>query len=209
MVQFDWQIAETAEYSHDEVPSFVKLTTRSYLTITGTAPTRLSAPEFPAKATLLAAIAERISEGPEAGIMIDRYRSYRPYPVQAVWSGGATIATRTQFKLWVKQPLFVKAEYAQEAITQLDLGDLAEEVRFEELAEGTEIQSYSEGPLTDQSEALATLTDAIAHRRLKLLNPTAHREVYLAGFEPTAPALLRLAVDPEVGKISSSRIAFN
>lgn len=209
MVQFDWQIAETAEYSHDEVPSFVKLTTRSYLTITGTAPARLAAPEFHAKATLLAAIAARISEGPAVGIMIDRYRSYRPYPVQAVWSGGSTIATRTQFKLWLKQPLFVNAEHAQAAIAQLDLGDLAAEVRFEDLAEGTEIQSYSEGPVTDQSEALATLTEAIDHRGLKRLDPTAHREVYLAGFEPNAPVLLRLAIDPAVGKISSSRIAFN
>lgn len=209
MVQFDWQIVETAEYSHDTAPSFVTLTTRSYLTITGQAADRTRDPEFQEKADVVKAVAEKISRGPDAGIMIDRYRSYRPYPLQAVWSGGDTIEDRHTFKLWVKQPLFVKPEYARQALTQLNLGELGEQVAFENLAEGTEIQSFSATPLTNSNQAVQTLTDAVSQRGLKPLSTDSHREVYIDGYGPDVAALLRFAIDPDTGQIDEDRMAVN
>lgn len=209
MVQFDWQIVETAEYSHDTEPSFVTLTTRSYLTITGHAPNRTRDPEFQAKADVVKAVAAKISKGPGAGIMIDRYRSYRPYPLQAVWSGGDTIDDRHDFKLWVKQPLFVKSEYAKQALTQLNLGELGDQVAFENLAEGTEIQSFSATPLTNSSQAVQTLTDAVSELGLDQLHQDSHREVYIDGYGPDVAALLRFEIDPAVGKIDAGRMAVN
>lgn len=209
MVQFDWQIVETREYSRDETPSFVTLTTRSYLTLEGTAATRTADAGFIAAAQTLATIAEKISEGPDAGIEIAGFKSYRPYPVQAVWSGGSRIEDRTHYKLWLKQPLFVTAANMQQALAQLDLGEAATGVAFESLAEGTEIQGFSATALSSANQTLLRLQTAIEERGLSRLSVDSHREVYLDGVGIDHPVLVRLAIDPKVGQIDESRHAHN
>ncbi|KRK48967.1 hypothetical protein [Secundilactobacillus kimchicus] len=209
MVQFDWQIAETNEYSRSATPSFVTLTTRSYLTISGVADQRTADSEFQEKARAVERLAQKISDGPDGGIHIDRFKSYRPYPVQAVWSGGETVDDRHAFKIWLKQPLFVSAANLKQARDQLDVGPLGPEVQFENLAEGTEIQSFSADSLTTDSQAVETLRQAIADRGLKRLSETQHREVYLEGPEAGRPVLLRVEIDPNQGQIDASNHAYN
>lgn len=46
MHKFDWREVERDEYSRSEEPSFVKLTTRSYITAMGVAPDRVTDQAF-------------------------------------------------------------------------------------------------------------------------------------------------------------------
>lgn len=119
MHKFDWREVERDEYSRSEEPSFVKLTTRSYITAMGVAPDRVTDQAFTSLAAAVTQIAERISEGPDAGIDIPNFKAYHPYPLQAVWSGGDKISKRHIFRLWLKQPLFIHEDQFEAALTQL------------------------------------------------------------------------------------------
>ena len=75
MHKFDWREVERDEYSRSEEPSFVKLTTRSYITAMGVAPDRVTDQAFTSLAAAVTQIAERISEGPDAGIDIPNFKA--------------------------------------------------------------------------------------------------------------------------------------
>lgn len=62
MHKFDWREVERDEYSRSEEPSFVKLTTRSYITAMGVAPDRVTDQAFTSLAAAVTQIAERISD---------------------------------------------------------------------------------------------------------------------------------------------------
>ena len=162
MHKFDWREVERDEYSRSEEPSFVKLTTRSYITAMGVAPDRVTDQAFTSLAAAVTQIAERISEGPDAGIDIPNFKAYHPYPLQAVWSGGDKISKRHIFRLWLKQPLFIHEDQFEAALTQLHFEPaIAQQLHLEQLAEGFEIQSFNSTPLTDEAPAIARIQTVI------------------------------------------------
>lgn len=183
---FDWESAEPAEYNRGAGISFVALTTRGYLTATGTAAQHTADPAFLTLAKTTAELAAHISQGAKAGLMIPGFKPYRPYPVQAVWTGDA-------FTIWLKQPLFITASVVAAAKAQV-AGATA--VSYAEWAEGVEIQTSTTGPVTPA--VLTTLKEAAQAQGYALAAGSAHREVYLDGLPLTADkqVLVRLALAP-------------
>jgi hypothetical protein len=193
---FNWETFEPAEYSRDEKLSFVDLTKRSYVTAEGDANDHSADPNFLRLATAAAQIAKTISGGPANGIPVSGFKDYVPYPVQAVWTAQGN---NEHFKIWIKQPLFIdEADFAA-AMTQTDFDHFDEdEIHFEHLAEGIEIQTVNRGPLTADAPALQTLTEAIKVNGYKRLHDDQHREVYIDGLplDEDKVVLVRLAIDP-------------
>ncbi|MFD1466452.1 hypothetical protein ACFQ4L_10305 [Lapidilactobacillus mulanensis] len=185
---FDWETKERAEYSRSSQVSFVKLTKRSYLTASGIAPKHTNESSFLEKADVVVNLAKLISEGPVAGIDIPGFKNYRPYPVQAVWQGDA-------FKIWLKQPLFINETIYNQAMNQ---ASLSQSVDFEQLAEGTEIQTIVNGAVTPA--LVSALQQEVTEVGYQLIEPDSHRELYLDGLPLTneKQVLLRLALDINV-----------
>ncbi len=192
---FNWETFEVSEYSRDEEPSFVDLTTRSYITAEGHATQHTSDPAFLELAQAAATVAKTVSDGPEAGIPVSGFKAYRPYPVQAVW----TQADQGEdFKIWIKQPLFIDETAFAAAISQADLdSSVAGQLKFEHLAEGIEVQTINHGPVTAGSPALQQLSQVIETNNYQRLHANQHREVYIDGLPLTADkvVLVRLAID--------------
>ncbi|WP_424320854.1 hypothetical protein ACPD8N_00065 [Lacticaseibacillus chiayiensis] len=210
MSEFDWEEVEQDEYSRSARPSFVKLTTRSYITAMGVAPDRLADATFIDLAAAVTAVAKQISEGPNVGIKIPNFKAYRPYPLQAVWSGGDKISNRRVFRIWLKQPLFIQKEQFTEAVAQLDFDPaIATQLHFEQLAEGFEIQSFSDTPLDDSIAALTRIQTTIADHQLVPKFNDRHREVYVAGYAPDSPVLLRVALDENFGQVDEAQVVYN
>ncbi|KRO16419.1 hypothetical protein [Lacticaseibacillus saniviri] len=201
---FDWRVNEAEEYSRDAQLSFVNLTTRSYLTVSGDAPEQTADSAFLGAAQALEQLATLISQGPEHGIEIGGFKAYHPYPVQAVWSGGSDAATQTHFKLWLKQPLFINQKIFDAAIKQLNS---TLPIAFEQLAEGVEIQTA--GTNAQRQEALTRLQKGIEARELVRVDPNQHREVYLDGVSPIETVLYRVEVQPNRGQIDRDNMAYN
>ncbi|MDH5108688.1 hypothetical protein OSJ82_06770, partial [Lentilactobacillus kefiri] len=101
---FNWETFEPSEYSRDPKPSYVDLTTRSYVTAKGHAAKHTDDPDFMRLAKATAKVAKAISGGPDKGIPVEGFKEYRPYPVQAVWTDAGD---GEDFKIWIKQPLFI------------------------------------------------------------------------------------------------------
>lgn len=181
---FDWEVREQAEYSRNSQISFVKLTKRSYLTASGTALKRTEDPIFLAKADAVVKLAKFISEGATAGIMIPGFKEYRPYPVQAVWRGD-------EFKIWLKQPLFIDESIYKKAVSQVEL---SEAVDFEQLAEGVEIQTITNGIVTQK--VIDQLQQAVTKSGYQMTDSTSHRELYLDGLPVSddKQILVRMAI---------------
>lgn len=185
---FDWALNEPSEYNRRPKVSFVMLTTRSYLTVSGTALRHTDDDDFLAAAQAVIQLATRISQGPSAGLTIPGFKAYRPYPVQAVWQD-------THYQLWLKQPLFITAAVYQTALTQLPL---PLPIQFAQMAEGFEIQLATSGTVAPNASVLAQLRDAAQSAGYRLIRPDVHREVYLDGVPVTADkqVLVRLALEP-------------
>lgn len=181
---FNWEEMETTEYSRSTQPSYIKLTERGYLTATGKAIEGVTDSTFLVKADAVMTLAQLISQGTAAGIHIPGFKAYHPYPLQAVWRG-------SQFKIWLKQPLFINETVYQAALTR---ADLLQTVNFEQLAEGTEIQMVTTGPVNQVvvNELHKTLQTA----GYESADPLSHREVYLDGLPLTdeKQVLVRVAL---------------
>ncbi|MGF2385034.1 hypothetical protein [Lentilactobacillus otakiensis] len=192
---FNWETFEPDEYSRDPEPSFVDLTTRSYVTAEGHATKHTDDPDFLRLANAAAEVAKTISGGPDKGIPVDGFKEYRPYPVQAVWTD---TGDGEDFKIWIKQPLFINEKDFDAALTQIDFSDFdLGEIKFEHLAEGIEIQTVNTGAVTPESEALKVLTDTIQKQGFTRLHDDQRREVYIDGVpvDSTKLVLVRLAID--------------
>lgn len=193
---FNWETFEPAEYSREEKPSFVALTKRSYVTAEGDADDHSSDPNFLRLAAATARIARTISGGPDKGIPVSGFKKYVPYPVQAVWTAQGN---NEHFKIWIKQPLFIdEADFAA-AMTQIDFDNFDEdEIHFEHLAEGTEIQTINHGAVTADAPAFQVLDEAIKSSDYQRLHADQHREVYIDGLPVDADkvVLVRFEIDP-------------
>ncbi|MCT3545823.1 hypothetical protein EFR92_10500 [Lentilactobacillus buchneri] len=192
---FNWETFEPDEYSRDKEPSFVDLTTRSYVTAEGHATQHTDDPDFLRLSNAAAEVAKTISGGPGKGIPVEGFKEYRPYPVQAVWTD---TGDGEDFKIWIKQPLFINEKDFDAALTQIDFSDFdLGEIKFEHLAEGIEIQIVNTGAVTPDSEALKALENAIQKEGFTRLHGNEHREVYIDGLpvDSSKVVLVRLAID--------------
>lgn len=192
---FNWEINEPDEYSKSEHAHFVDLTTRSYITAQGQATKHTDDPEFLRIAKAAARIAKTISGGPEEDIPISGFKPYVPYPVQAVWKRNGDAE---DFKIWIKQPLFVDEEAFKAALEKIHfVNTKREELHFEQLAEGIEVQTINHGPIEDGCQAFQVLNKAIQEGDYQRIRKNEHREVYIDSLPvtPDSLVLVRFAID--------------
>lgn len=196
---FNWETFEPAEYQRSTTPSLVELTTRSYITATGQVQTHTTDDTFVLLAEAVHKIADIIADSQNIGIEVAGFKAYRPYPIQAVWTASGT---GEGFKIWLKQPLFIHQETFDTAKKYANLeSTLSDQIHFEQLAEGTEIQATGHGELGSKAQTLRALNAAIEENGYQRTNLDTYRELYLDGlpFSEKADTLFRLQLDPSVG----------
>ncbi len=198
---FNWETFEPEEYGRIEEPRFVDLTERSYLTAEGDAAEHTDDANFLRLASAAAQVAKTISGGPDNDIPVSGFKAYVPYPVQAVWT--AKDGGGEHFKIWIKQPLFIDEKAFAAAMTKTNFDNFDEdELHFEHLAEGIEIQTINQGPVTLDAPALKRLTDAIKDNGYERVHDNQHREVYIDGLplDNDKVVLVRLEIN-SMGKL--------
>lgn len=201
---FNWETFEPAEYQRSATPTLVELTTRSYITATGQAQTHTTDDTFVLLAEAVHKIAAIIADSQNIGIEVAGFKEYRPYPVQAVWTEGGTGET---FKIWLKQPLFIHQETFEAAKKYANLEPtLSDEIHFEQLAEGTELQATGHGEIGPKAQTLRALNATIEENGYQRTNLDTYRELYLDGlpFSEKTDTLFRVQIDPSVGNPTAS-----
>lgn len=200
---FDWERMEPREYQRSAKPSLIKLTTRSYLTATGLAWQHTADKQFLTLANAVRQLAQIIANSPHHGIDVAGFKPYRPYPVQAVWQPADENTDQEQYKIWLKQPLFINESVflAAKKIVAFD-PLITTKIQFEQLTEGTEIQATGNNQVGTNAEVLQDLHAVVDRNGYRLVAPHQYREVYLDGLQSSKSAaiLFRLALDPNVGE---------
>ncbi|GAW98165.1 hypothetical protein [Secundilactobacillus mixtipabuli] len=196
---FNWETYETAEYQRSEEPTLVELTTRSYITAEGKATQHTADDNFILLAEAVEKVAALIADSQDIGIEVTGFKPYRPYPIQAVWTVGGT---EEQFKIWLKQPLFIHQDIFETAKKYANWEKaISDQIHFEQLAEGTEIQATGHGEIGPHAKTLQALNAAIEEAGFQRAHLDTYRELYLDGlpFSEKSDTLFRLKLDPAVG----------
>lgn len=196
---FNWETYEPAEYQHSATPSLVELTTRSYITAEGWALQHTDDETFILLAEAVEKVAAIIADSQNIGIEVGGFKTYRPYPLQAVWT---LDGNGEKFKIWLKQPLFIHQDTFDAAKHYANWEkSLSDQIHFEQLAEGTEIQATGHGEIGPQAKTLQALNETIEDAGYQRTKIDTYRELYLDGlpFSEKSDILFRLAIDPSVG----------
>ncbi|WP_203651063.1 hypothetical protein [Secundilactobacillus yichangensis] len=196
---FNWETYEPAEYQHSATPSIVELTTRSYITAEGRALQHTNDETFILLAEAVEKVAAIIADSQNIGIEVGGFKTYRPYPLQSVWT---LDGNGEKFKIWLKQPLFIHQDTFDAAKHYANWEkSLSDQIHFEQLAEGTEIQATGHGEIGPQAKTLQALNEAIEDAGYQRTKIDTYRELYLDGlpFSEKSDILFRLAIDPSVG----------
>jgi len=132
-------------------------------------------------------------------------------PLEGLWSADDLDVFRTGDKdawdwtLMIVQPGWVTADLVDEALTAARRRRLPalELLRFEQLAEGTSVQTLHVGPYDDEGPTLERLHRE--HLPAHGLAPTGrHHEIYLSDARRTEPARLRTVLRQPVGPADGS-----
>jgi hypothetical protein len=188
MDRFDYREVEQTEYNLGDTPSLVILTTRNYLVFNGAGPATLTNPEFKDAAMAMYRYAEDIHQLAAHSQALSWYRDYVPYPLSVY------IAPNDQYTLLIKQPNFTEPELLTQAQqADHDATGAAKQVAYRRLAEGTEVQLLTQGPVTADNPVWDTLATFMAAHDMRR-TVEGHREVYLDNILTTSAEQVRTLV---------------
>ncbi|WP_416353824.1 hypothetical protein ACNAN0_03040 [Agrilactobacillus fermenti] len=175
MDRFDYRMIEQQEYTHETQPSVVVLNERNYITFRGAGKFSVTDPQFMRQVNIMYDLATEIRQAAQMSKQLDWFRDYVPYPLNSFWDGFGG------YLLMIKQPNFTVPELLTTAKANLAAkypSELLQQVNFERLAEGTEVQSFNAGPVVPGNDTFQRLDTFIKQHKARRLNQ-GHREVYL------------------------------
>jgi hypothetical protein len=159
--------------------------------------------EFPAYIEALYAASYAVKMSPKKGKAPPEYADYAVYPLEGVWDisdeakarGGAWDKKSLVFTLMMRQPDFVRPEYARSTLEELaqakaKKNPLITRLRFQVIEEGSCVQMLHLGPYDDEPASFARMEAYAAARGLVRRSKT-HREIYLSDARRVESAKLR------------------
>ncbi|MBM6614309.1 GyrI-like domain-containing protein [Desemzia sp. RIT804] len=188
-------------------PVILEVPPLNYLTIEGEG--NPNEELFSKKIEALYSVSYGIRMLPKKGITPEGYEEYTVYPLEGFWSltkAGQAEATLNKdeltYQIMIRQPEFVTAELAADIIEQTKhkkANPYLDELRFEKISEGLNIQQLHEGPYDTEPETIALMESFIKEEGYKRLSKN-HKEIYLSG-RNTPAEKLKTVLRFKVGKI--------
>ena len=143
-----------------------------------------------------------IKMSPKQGFAPENYEEYTVFPLEGVWDidekvkknfMGTLDKNSLVFKLMMRQPDFVTADFALETIEQIKKKKphpLLEKVKFEAIEDGLCVQMLHVGSYDSEPASFRKMQEFADANNLKRINHT-HREIYLSDARKVAPEKLR------------------
>lgn len=160
----------------------------NYLTIEGVG--NPNEEMFSKKIEALYSVSYGIRMLPKKGITPQGYEEYTVYPLEGFWSltkAGQTEETLNKdeltYQIMIRQPEFVTAELASDTIEQTKhkkLNPYLDDLQFETISEGLNIQQLHEGPYDTEPGTVALMESFLEQEGYRRLSKN-HKEIYLSG----------------------------
>jgi len=151
---------------------------------------------------VLYSLSYAIKMSPKQGFAPANYEEYTVFPLEGVWDieedakknyNGTLDKNNLIFKLMMRQPDFVTAEFAHEAITRTKKKKphpLLEKVKFETIEDGFCVQMLHEGSYDSEPASFQQMQEFADANQLKRIGHN-HREIYLSDARKVAPEKLK------------------
>jgi len=151
---------------------------------------------------VLYSLSYAIKMSPKQGFAPANYEEYTVFPLEGVWDieedakknyNGTLDKNNLVFKLMMRQPDFVTAEFAHEAITRTKKKKphpLLEKVKFETIEDGFCVQMLHEGSYDSEPASFQQMQEFADANQLKRIGHN-HREIYLSDARKVAPEKLK------------------
>lgn len=151
---------------------------------------------------VLYALSYGVKMSPKKGITPVGYYDYTAYPLEGIWdlsedaeqsSEGTFDKNDLVFKLMIRQPDFVNADFATQILEQVRKNkpnSLLEKVQFEEIEEGNCIQMLHLGSYDNEPESFKIMeefAETNGYRR----KSKKHKEIYLTDARKVTPDKLK------------------
>ncbi|PLX17044.1 MAG: hypothetical protein C0599_14300 [Salinivirgaceae bacterium] len=199
-MKHEWRKHEKQYYLPKQEPEIVEMPIFKFFTIEGEG--NPNDEFFTEYIGVLYSLSYAVKMSPKKGMQPDGYFDYTVYPLEGVWDlkeeAKETYSESLNkddlvFKLMIRQPDFVTAEFAQkilEFVKKNKPHKLLDEVNFEAISEGKCIQMLHCGSYDDELESFAQMEQFAKDNGLERKHKS-HREIYLTDARKTAPEKLK------------------
>lgn len=199
-MKHEWRKHEKSLYLPKNAPTFIDVPALNFLTISGAG--NPNTPAFAEHIQALYAVSYAIKMTLKKTASITQKTDYTVYPLEGIWDlNDAAKARQSEtlnkddltFKLMIRQPDFVPADFVQNCITQtqerkkLPLLDL---LKFEEICDGPSVQMLHLGSFDDEKASFERMEQFARAQNLRRSSKT-HREIYLSDFRKVSPDKLK------------------
>ena len=210
-MKHEWRKHEKELYVPKKNKSVIlEIPPMNYLTIKGVG--NPNEEVFSKKIEALYSVSYGIRMLPKKGITPEGYEEYTVYPLEGFWSltkAGQAEETLNKdeltYQIMIRQPEFVTTELVADIIEQTKrkkTNSYLEELQFETISEGLNIQRLHEGSYDTEPETIALMETFIEQEGYRRLSKN-HKEIYLSGRNTPAEKLktvLRFKVEKIVQK---------
>jgi len=151
---------------------------------------------------VLYSLSYAIKMSPKQGFAPSNYEEYTVFPLEGIWDieedakknyNGILDKNALIFKLMMRQPDFVTAEFAHEAIERTKKKKphpLLEKVKFETIEDGFCVQMLHEGSYDSEPASFQKMQEFADANQLKRIGHN-HREIYLSDARKVSPEKLK------------------
>jgi len=200
-MKHEWKKSEKNFYFPNVEPEKIEVPKFNFYTIQGEG--NPNDDNFAEYISVLFSLSYAIKMGLKSSETVPKnYTDYAVYPLEGVWdindeaklSSNGKLDKRTLvYKLMIRQPAFVTADFAAENIVLTKKKKphaLLDQVKFERIEEGSCIQMLHMGSFDNEPQSFKLMEQFAEEHQLKRKSLT-HREIYLSDARKTIPERLR------------------
>lgn len=209
-MKHEWKKTEKRFYIPKQSPEYIEIPPFKFFTLKGAGnPNEAFFKEY---IGVLYSLSYAVKMSPKKNIAPAGYFDYTVYPLEGIWDlneearrsyKGSSNKKDLVFTLMIRQPDFVREEFAQVILEQTKKSkphDLLDEVKFETLAEGKCIQMLHLGSYDNEKESFKMMLDFAKREGYVRIDET-HREIYLSDARKVAADQLKTVLRFNVAKL--------
>jgi hypothetical protein len=199
-MKHEWKKAEKQFYQPANEPVAINVPPFGFFTVEGEGdPNDKSFSDY---ITLLYSLSYAVKMSPRNGFDPKGYFDYSVYPLEGIWdineeakkqNAGKLDKSTLVFKLMIRQPDFVTADFAYEIITMVKRKKphyLLEKAKFEIISDGESVQMMHSGSYDSEPASFKRMEDFCLEHSFTRKSKR-HREIYLSDARKVSPEKLK------------------
>lgn len=206
-MKYEWRKKDKAIYLPKNKPEIIDLPKMNYFMLDGKG--NPNTPEFVKAIEALYSVSYGVRMSHKSEKIPEGYYEYTVFPLEGIWdleeeARGKEILDKDKliYTLMIRQPDFLTKEEARDIIGRImekKTNKLIEEIRYESLDEGLNVQMMHIGKYDDEPKSFKLMEEFCVDNGLLRIDKR-HKEIYISDFRKTEPEKLKTVLRFKVSK---------